>query len=78
MKPLNNDIDSLQLESISDLLTEASITCPYCWESIDVVIDHTAGESRYVEDCQVCCQPIVISFSLNDGELDIQADREND
>lgn len=51
-------------------LTEKSIACPYCAESIQVLIDSSDIEQQYIEDCQVCCKPInfLISESTN-GEL---------
>ena len=33
-------------------------------------VDLSAGPQSYVEDCQVCCQPIAIALLLTDaGEL---------
>jgi uncharacterized protein YbaR (Trm112 family) len=46
-----------------------SITCPYCWESIEIVLDLSVEEQRQVEDCSVCCRPIVIAYRAEDGEL---------
>ena len=35
-----------------------SLTCPYCGEEVEVVIDEGGGtEQSYVEDCPVCCRP---------------------
>lgn len=34
------------------------VCCPYCGENLDISIDTSAGEQSYIEDCQVCCQPI--------------------
>ncbi len=34
------------------------IQCPYCGESFDTLVDLSAGSATYVEDCQICCQPI--------------------
>jgi hypothetical protein len=48
------------LESIAD------ITCPYCAEIFPTRIDVLAGDQSYVEDCQVCCQPIQIRVQVND------------
>lgn len=32
--------------------------CPYCGETVDVLIDEGSGQAqRYVEDCPVCCRP---------------------
>jgi len=55
-------------------LEDRSIDCPYCGESIDIFLDHTVSEQSYVEDCQVCCRPINISFSVEpNGELLLSA-----
>jgi hypothetical protein len=36
----------------------APATCPYCGESVEIVIDEAGGSpQRYVEDCPVCCRP---------------------
>jgi hypothetical protein len=46
-----------------------TITCPYCWESIEVALDLSVEEQQQVEDCSVCCRPIVVRYSAADGEL---------
>lgn len=47
-----------------------TIECPYCGESIDTVMDLSAGSFRYIEDCQVCCQPIDLAGEVDEsGEL---------
>ncbi|GGD65048.1 CPXCG motif-containing cysteine-rich protein [Lacimicrobium alkaliphilum] len=53
-------------------LTEKLIGCPYCGETIEVLIDPADLDQRYIEDCQVCCRPInfVISENMN-GELQV-------
>ncbi len=71
------DNENIELVSVSELLTEAAVTCPYCWELLDIVIDHTDEENQQVIDCQVCCQPIVIRIHYADGNLELQAEREN-
>ena len=43
----------------------ASVDCPYCGERFETAVDLSAGSFRYVEDCQVCCQPIELA-----GEVD--------
>ena len=48
---------------------QESITCPYCWETIDIALDLSVDEQRYVEDCSVCCRPIVIGYRVELGEL---------
>ena len=44
-------------------------TCPYCWETISSVLDLSAAAQAYVEDCEVCCRPIELSFTVEDGAL---------
>ncbi len=41
---------------------EHFFTCPYCWERISMILDYSEEESSYIEDCEVCCRPIEISF----------------
>jgi hypothetical protein len=43
-----------------------SILCPYCWERYETQVDLSAGSFSYVEDCQVCCQPIQLSCDVDD------------
>jgi len=45
------------------------MSCPYCGEQIDVLVDCSAGSQEYVEDCSVCCRPIVINLAVEEGEL---------
>ena len=46
-------------------------TCPYCGEDFDTQHDASGGSARYVEDCQVCCQPIEFVLEVDhDGALD--------
>ncbi len=65
-------------EAGSDALERfVDIECPYCGEMITTRIDLSVGPQSYVEDCQVCCQPITLSVSVTDeGEfLDVAAER---
>ena len=43
--------------------------CPYCCENISMMLDPSAQTQQYVEDCEVCCRPIKINFSINHGFL---------
>ncbi|WP_132142140.1 CPXCG motif-containing cysteine-rich protein [Luteibacter rhizovicinus] len=45
-----------------------NIHCPYCGESIEIVVDASAGDQIYVEDCQVCCRPIDVRVTVGDDE----------
>ena len=46
------------------------IHCPFCAEPLDIQLDLSAGDQSYIEDCQVCCQPIQVSYTVDDRQLD--------
>jgi transcription elongation factor Elf1 len=48
---------------------EHFFTCPYCWETISMVLDVSVPEQTYVEDCEVCCQPIEIFYAVEHNAL---------
>ena len=50
-------------------LHESDICCPYCGEKITVLVDCSVQEQEYIEDCQVCCQPINFSVSIENNDI---------
>jgi len=48
---------------------ERRFRCPYCGETIGFVLDLSASPQEYVEDCEVCCRPIQVRFSVEGGVL---------
>jgi hypothetical protein len=61
------------------LMEERIVQCPYCGEYIDLQIDTTAGNQMYVEECHVCCQPILMDVAIMDnGMAAVSAMRENE
>ena len=53
-----------------ELTQFVEVQCPYCGESIETSVDLSAGSFCYVEDCQVCCQPIELAGEVwEDGSL---------
>jgi len=60
-------------------LEETRISCPYCGENISILIhDQELGE-QYIEDCQVCCRPIVFVVNTDEaGKLYVSAYDENE
>lgn len=42
--------------------------CPYCWEEISMLLD-TSTSQTYIEDCEVCCNPIQITTTFEQNEL---------
>jgi hypothetical protein len=47
----------------------AFVQCPYCGEEIEIVVDGSVDHQQYVEDCSVCCRPIVFTVVTEDGEV---------
>jgi cysteine-rich CPXCG protein len=52
-----------------DLLQSHDASCPHCGESISLTLDLSVPEQSYIEDCPVCCHPMVVSYTAPDGEL---------
>ena len=42
---------------MSHAIVEHRFICPYCWESITMLLDLSVQDQSYVEDCEVCCNP---------------------
>lgn len=60
-------------------LEEIDIQCPYCWETIGILVDCSVETQTYIEDCQVCCRPIVMEVELNgDGYPMVTASSQDD
>lgn len=61
------------------MLTQVLIHCPYCGEPVDIFVDSSVEDQQYIEDCQVCCRPIVLRVAVDeDGEVRVDAVSEND
>ena len=46
------------------------ISCPYCGEQFEIVVDISVEEQSYIEDCYVCCRPISLMVVVDDlGEV---------
>ena len=60
-------------------LCEVAMECPYCGEPIVLLVDPSQPEQSYIEDCQVCCQPMAIRAEIRqDGSCSVEARREDD
>ena len=55
------------------------ISCPYCGEIIEILIDPSVESQTYIEDCQVCCRPINMAVTIDDeGRPTVNAFAEDD
>jgi hypothetical protein len=55
---------------------QSGFVCAGCAEWNETVVDESAGSRQsYVEDCQVCCKPNVLSirWDLSGGQFVIDA-----
>ncbi|WP_439102849.1 CPXCG motif-containing cysteine-rich protein [Congregibacter sp.] len=60
-------------------LQESQIFCPYCGEPLSILLDSGDSDAEYIEDCQVCCQPMVVTLmSESDGSLSASVRREDE
>lgn len=60
-------------------LSEQPVSCPYCGETITVLVDGSLAEQNYIEDCQVCCRPIVFEVEVDpDGTATVGVRTENE
>lgn len=48
---------------------EHNFQCPYCWAEISMLLDPSIALQVYIEDCEVCCNPIEISVGFENNEL---------
>jgi hypothetical protein len=53
-----------------NLLQGHDASCPHCGESINLTLDLSVSQQSYVEDCPVCCRPMLVSLRATDGELE--------
>ena len=57
---------------------EASFQCAGCGEWNEIFVDGSAGgRQQYVEDCQVCCKPNLLSVEIESDDVRITAELES-
>ena len=60
------------------MLESQMYQCPYCWEGVEALLDLSAGDQEYVEDCPVCCRPILFSLQTDGENWSLDVRGEND
>ena len=59
-------------------LSTVKVQCPYCWETFETVVDCSVNEQNYVEDCYVCCRPILMTIAVHaDETVEVEVQAEN-
>ena len=56
-----------------------AIHCPYCGEPIEISVDCSIENQRYIEDCRVCCRPMDVAVAIDDaGMPGVRVSREDE
>jgi len=45
------------------------VTCPHCGERIPLILDLSGGDQDDIQDCEVCCSPIRVTYTVTQGAL---------
>lgn len=53
------------LES-AELGVFVELQCPWCGEPYGSMLDLTDASRSYIEDCQICCQPIEVRLEVSE------------
>jgi len=48
---------------------EVFYTCPHCMQSVSIIVELQPAVQTYIEDCEVCCNPIEFSLAIQDGGI---------
>jgi hypothetical protein len=58
------------------MLETQAYQCPYCGERVEALLDLSAGDQQYIEDCPVCCRPIIFDLHTDgiDWTLDVRGE----
>ena len=43
--------------------------CPHCWENQLKMIDSSVNHQNFIEDCQICCNPLEFEFIIQENTL---------
>ncbi len=51
-------------------MEELFVDCPHCWERISILVDVSQNvRHSFVEDCEVCCNPLAFRVVISQGEV---------
>ncbi len=61
---------------INEGVLEYFFNCPYCFEEISMLVDTSISAQEYIEDCEVCCNPILLTVESRYGAIQrLEAER---
>ena len=50
-------------------MIEHFFDCPHCWENQLKMIDSSIEKQNFIEDCEVCCNPLEFDLSIENNYL---------
>ncbi len=53
------------------------VFCPYCSEPVEIVVDPSVAAQEYIEDCFVCCRPMILTVHCDDAGVHTDARAED-
>ena len=51
------------------MIEEYHFACPYCGQRISMLLDLSASSQTYIEDCEVCCKPIEVTYRVSGNRI---------
>lgn len=61
------------------MIESHNVSCPYCAETFEALIDTSVENQQYIEDCEVCCRPIVFHVMVeSSGSVVVDTRHEDD
>jgi hypothetical protein len=55
-----------------------TVLCPYCGERVELLVDTTLPHQQYFEDCEVCCQPMLVTIDATTEDPIVDVTPENE
>ena len=52
-------------------MIEHYFNCPHCWQNQLKIIDPSVEEQNFIEDCEVCCNPLEFNLRVENNFIEI-------
>jgi transcription elongation factor Elf1 len=52
-------------------MIEQYFDCPHCWENQLKMIDPSVEIQNFIEDCEVCCNPIEFDLMVKNNIIEL-------
>ena len=50
-------------------MLEEYFDCPHCWQNQLKMVDPSIENQNFIEDCEVCCNPINFYIRIENNEV---------